>query len=117
MVLLEDIGEEGPDEQSEGSRTCIRANFAPVQTPGQAAGAERRRRRSSTERRRQSTLHTKTNHLQSEINVSEVVEHINFLQSCGVGFLNFSPDDVATVAEGFSCMTFDAAQPVVQEGR
>lgn len=66
--------------------------------------------------RRRSQITENRNHLQSDVPVEEVVEHICFLQSCGVGFKDFDSDEVQSLAEALSVMKFDEDEKVVEKG-
>jgi len=58
----------------------------------------------------------KKDHLHSEISHEQIIEHIDFIQSCGRGFRGFGSSDVAALAEAFSVMKFDANQIVINKG-
>ena len=58
----------------------------------------------------------KKDHLHSEISHEQIIEHIDFIQSCGRGFRGFGSSDVAALAEAFSVMKFDANQVGINKG-
>ena len=66
--------------------------------------------------RRRSQIMENRNHLQSDVSVDEVIEHIAFLQSCGVGFKDFDSDEVQSLSEALSVMKFDEDEKVVEKG-
>ena len=73
-------------------------------------------RRSSLRNRRKSSIHLNRGHLRSEVSNSDIVEHINLLQSQGIAFTNFTQDDIGCLAEALSVNRFECGHTVVEKG-